>query len=273
MAGDWIKMRGNLWDDPRVSRLCDLTDQSEAAIVGGLYWLWATADQHTENGVMPGLTIRQIDRKTGVQGLGQALCDIGWVADHPEGVRIVNFEEHNGSSAKRRATDAQRKATGRTVSASDADKQRTEDGQNAPDCGAREEKRREEKKEQEKQPSVVGAERAPRPAKKCPASFEITPDLLDWAALEAPSVDFRAETEKFRDHTFKTARSDWAGTWRNWMRTASENVRAPPMSFRERDAAIATARVHEMTGGLVSAKAPRRDALQEVFDAIPRKLG
>lgn len=90
MAGDWIKMRGNLWDDPRVARLCDLTGQTEAAIVGGLYWLWATADQHTENGIMPGLTLRQIDRKTGVQGLGQALCDIGWLADHPEGVRIIN---------------------------------------------------------------------------------------------------------------------------------------------------------------------------------------
>jgi hypothetical protein len=94
MAGDWIKMRGNLWDDPRVSRLCDLTEQTEAAVIGGLYWLWATADQHTENGILPGLTLRQIDRKSGVPGLGQALCDIGWLADHPEGVRILRFEEH-----------------------------------------------------------------------------------------------------------------------------------------------------------------------------------
>lgn len=125
MAGDWIKMRGNLWDDPRVARLCDLTDQPEAAIVGGLYWLWATADQHTEDGIMPGLTLRAIDRKTGIQGFGQSLCDIGWLADHPEGVRIVKFEEHNGQSAKRRCTDAQRKASVRNVSADDADKKRT----------------------------------------------------------------------------------------------------------------------------------------------------
>jgi len=136
------------------------------------------------------------------------------------------------------------------------------------------EESREEKKEKEKEPSVLGAERAPRPAKKCPASFSLTQDLLDWAATEATGVDAHAETAKFRDHTFKTARSDWAGTWRNWIRTASENVRAPPMSFRERDAAIAAARVHEMTGGLVSAKPPghRADALQEVFDAIPIQL-
>ena len=77
MAGDWIKMRGNLWDDPRVARLCDLTDCGEAQVIGGLYWLWATADQHTDCGVMYGLSLRQIDRKTGVQGLGDALVAVG----------------------------------------------------------------------------------------------------------------------------------------------------------------------------------------------------
>jgi hypothetical protein len=149
MAGDWIKMRGNLWDDPRVAKLCDLTDQSEAAIVGALYWLWAAADQHTEDGVMPGLTLRQIDRKTGVQGFGAALCEIGWLVDDPRGVVIVKFEEHNGTSAKRRCTDAQRKANVRNVSAPDADKQQTEAGQKTPTLGARE---REEKEKREETP-------------------------------------------------------------------------------------------------------------------------
>ena len=153
MAGDWIKMRGNLWDDPRVSRLCDLTGQSEAAVIGGLYWLWSSADQHTETGVMPGLSTKAIDRKTGVSGLADALIEIGWLADHPEGVRIVNFEEHNGASAKRRTLDAKRKATVRKVSASEADKPETTDGQSAPNCGAREEKRREEKKNPPNPPS------------------------------------------------------------------------------------------------------------------------
>jgi len=110
MAGDWIKMRGNLWDDPRVARLVDLTNSSEAAVVGALYWLWATADQHTEDGVMPGLSLRQIDRKTGLSGFGDALCQIDWLADHPDGVRIVDFERHNGSSAKKRCETAKRVA-------------------------------------------------------------------------------------------------------------------------------------------------------------------
>jgi hypothetical protein len=117
VAGDWIKMRGNLWDDPRVARLCDSTGQSEAAVIGALYWLWAAADQHTETGVMPGLSLRQIDRKTGVQGFGDALASIGWIIDSPEGIEIVNFEEHNGESAKRRCADAKRKSLSRLQSA------------------------------------------------------------------------------------------------------------------------------------------------------------
>jgi hypothetical protein len=145
MAGDWIKMRSNLWDDPRVARIVDLTDSTEAAVVGALYWLWATADQHSSDGIMPGLTLRAIDRKTGVQGFGDALVAIGWLADHPEGVRIVRFDEHNGSSAKRRSTDAQRKATVRRLSASDADIEQT-------DCGCSVELEKEKEKEREKNP-------------------------------------------------------------------------------------------------------------------------
>ena len=103
-------MRDNLWDDPRVAKIVDLTDSSEAAVIGALYWLWATADQHTEDGIMPGLTLRSIDRKTGVQGFAEALCVIGWMADHPDGARIIDFEKHNGSSAKKRIQTAKRVA-------------------------------------------------------------------------------------------------------------------------------------------------------------------
>ena len=217
MAGDWIKMRGNLWDDPRVSKLCDLTDQSEAAIVGALYWLWAAADQHTEDGLMPGLTLRQIDRKTGVQGFGAALCQIGWLEDNPDGVRIVNFEDHNGTSAKRRCTDAQRKANVRNVSASDADKQRTESGQKTPNLGAREEKRREEEKAEEA-PSA----KSPR-GTALPETWTLPDDWKTWAEKERPDVDPQTAADSFRDFWIAKPgkdgrKADWLATWRNWVR-------------------------------------------------------
>ena len=226
MAGDWIKMRGNLWDDPRVSKLCDLTDQSEAAIVGALYWLWAAADQHTEDGLMPGLTLRQIDRKTGVQGFGAALCQIGWLEDNPDGVRIVNFEDHNGTSAKRRCTDAQRKANVRNVSASDADKQQTESGQKTPNLGAREEKRREEEKTEEA-PSA----KSPR-GTALPETWTLPDDWKTWAEKERPDVDPQTAADSFRDFWIakpgkEGRKTDWQATWRNWVR----NQRAP--TFRK----------------------------------------
>ena len=226
MAGDWIKMRGNLWDDPRVSKLCDLTDQSEAAIVGALYWLWAAADQHTEDGLMPGLTLRQIDRKTGVQGFGAALCQIGWLEDNPDGVRIVNFEDHNGTSAKRRCTDAQRKANVRNVSASDADKQRTESGQKTPNLGAREEKRREEEKTEE-----APSPKSPR-GTALPETWTLPDDWKTWAEKERPDVDPQTAADSFRDFWIakpgkEGRKTDWQATWRNWVR----NQRAP--TFRK----------------------------------------
>lgn len=238
MAGDWIKMRSNLWDDPRVARLCDLTEQHEAAIVGGLYWLWATADQHTEDGVMPGLTLRQVDRKTGIKGFGEALCAIGWLADHPEGARVVRFEEHNGSSAKRRSLDAQRKTNVRKVSASHADKTRTDDGQNAPNCGARE---REREREDISTANAVEGSAKKRATRRCPVEFDLTEAMREWAVEHAPAVDVDLATAKFKDHTFKTGISDWIAAWRNWLRSDQERAQArrpgPPMreSFAERD--------------------------------------
>lgn len=118
MAADWIKMRGNLWDDPRVSALVDATDTSEAAIVGGLYWLWSMADQHTEDGFLPGLSLRQIDRKTGIAGFGVALEAIGWIeVSDDDGTLIKHFEEHNGASAKKRAQTARRVAASKAGNA------------------------------------------------------------------------------------------------------------------------------------------------------------
>lgn len=150
MAGDWIKMRSNLWDDPRVARLVDLTDSSEAEVIGGLYWLWATADQHTADGFMPGLSCRQIDRKTGVSGLGQALVDIGWIENQEDGIFIVNFEDHNGASAKKRAQTAKRVANHRI---GNADETPSDESGNAPNVTGALAREREEKEKEVIPPS------------------------------------------------------------------------------------------------------------------------
>ena len=143
MAGDWIKMRGNLWDDPRIAAIVDMTDSTEAQVIGALYWLWATADQHTDDGVLVGLSMRQIDRKTGVQGFASAVASIGWIVEEGNGIRICNFEDHNGETAKKRCQTAKR------VAKHKAEKSTTCDTANADSVTPslpREEKRREEVK-------------------------------------------------------------------------------------------------------------------------------
>jgi hypothetical protein len=109
-ATDWIKVRTNLWDDPRIGALCDKAGVGEATVVGGLYWLWATADSHSAKGELPGMTLKTVDRKTGIPGFGEALVGIGWLYADSTGLTILKFEEHNGASAKKRAEDAKRKA-------------------------------------------------------------------------------------------------------------------------------------------------------------------
>jgi len=63
---------------------------------------------------------------------------------------------------------------------------------------------------------------AKKPAKKCPKDFEVTDDMKTWVKTECPLVDFAEQTKVFRDYEFTAAKSDWVGTWRNWMRKANQ---------------------------------------------------
>lgn len=108
--------------------------------------------------------------------------------------------------------------------------------------------------------SVEPKSAKPRAARKCPDSFVITDDLKAWAQAECPVVDLARETAKFRDHTFKTAISDWPATWRNWMRKASDYAQPPRASPPETPyAAHMRQRVEQAAGSMahiVAAKPP-----------------
>ncbi|SOY65622.1 hypothetical protein CBM2586_B10217 [Cupriavidus phytorum] len=212
MAGDWIKMRTNLWNDPRVSRLVDLTDTTEATVIGGLYWVWATADEHSLDGAMPGLTLRAVDRKTGVSGLADALVDVGWLEDHPEGVRLVRFDEHNGASAKTRAQTAKRVANHRS-NCHVTDQALQDEHGSVTDALAREEKRREEKKEGEKTAR----------ASRLPADWQPSFEEIEFCRAERPDLSPESVASQFRDYWIaqpgaKGRKADWMATWRNWVR-------------------------------------------------------
>jgi len=150
MAGDWIKMRCDLWTDPRVVRISSALKADKVRTIGALFWLWGIADAHSADGTLPGYTAEVVDSETGIAGFAAELHKVGWLDVSPEGVSIPRFAEHNGRSAKRRAQDAVRKNSVRKMSALQADKMRT-----------REEKRREDNKQENKQKKSEGPQGAP----------------------------------------------------------------------------------------------------------------
>jgi len=113
---NWIKMRSNLWDDPRINQICDLTSKRENEVIGSLYWLWAMADQQSVDGNLKGYSPASIDRKAYIKGFSAALVKVGWLLETEDGVQVARFDEHNGASAKRRAVMAKASSKYRSAS-------------------------------------------------------------------------------------------------------------------------------------------------------------
>ena len=144
-------MRTNLLDDPRVGAISMRCGVSVTTTLGSLFVLWSVADQHSVDGVLPHMSEEWLDARVGVPGFSEALRSIGWLEasqDGSGGLLVPSFEEHNGSSAKRRAMEAARKGRVRKASASDADKKQTP-------SGTRAEQSREEKKQKQAGGEVV----------------------------------------------------------------------------------------------------------------------
>lgn len=138
MAGDWIKMRTDLFTHPKVVRISSALKADTLRTVGGLMSAWCLFDAHSIDGILQGYTAQTLDDHLRWPGFATAMIAVGWLADDGESLALPEFEAHNGQSAKRRAQDADRKQAVRKMSAPEADKKRT-----------REEKRREEKKEEQ----------------------------------------------------------------------------------------------------------------------------
>jgi hypothetical protein len=134
MAGEWIKMRADLFTHPKVVRIASALKTDTLRTVGGLMSAWCLFDAHSENGHLDGYSPEVLDSHLRWDGFADAMIAVGWL-DYEEGkgLDLPRFDAHNGQSSKRRAMDTERKRETRKVSAPNADKKRT-----------REEKRREE---------------------------------------------------------------------------------------------------------------------------------
>lgn len=138
MAGEWIKFRKVLLRDGRVRIVSRKCHAPVTHIIGALVTLWAFADDYAdENGVLFGYTVDDINSEVGIKNFCKSLPEC-WIDLSGEWVKLPEYQEHNGSTGKKRAQDQARQKRHRSVtspSRKDSDKKAT-----------REEKRREDKK-------------------------------------------------------------------------------------------------------------------------------
>ena len=152
MSGNWIKMGVDLRTHPKVVQIAAALKADRLRVLGALYAAWCIFDAHAAEGTLHGYSPEALDCELGWKGFARAMAKVEWLEITGSGLHAPRFEEHNGTTAKRRALDASRKGRVRKLSASQADKspqiERTETGQvsasKADKVRNREEKRREE---------------------------------------------------------------------------------------------------------------------------------
>lgn len=157
MAGDWIKMRINLHDDPAVIAIADALDIDQDTVVGKLHRLWSWADQHTTHGEARGVATRWVDRFLAVDGFAQAMIDCGWLCFNGETLLFPGFAKHNGGSAKTRAENSLRARVSREQRDTCATEARPEKSERREEIREEPQRREEQSKKEFKTSARAGA--------------------------------------------------------------------------------------------------------------------
>ena len=140
MAEDWIKMRCDLYRDPKVILMADFLMDPEGQLaafvnqqtqrdinvtrnvtrnvtVGGLLSVWSVArkqgKRHEDDLLLPGCSVSVLDDIADLPGFGAAMEGVGWVSETPQGLVFPRFFEENNAdpiaSMKAKAAERQRR--------------------------------------------------------------------------------------------------------------------------------------------------------------------
>ena len=103
MAGDWVKGRKSTPNDPRIFRMASVLKADRLKTFVGTIAAWILFDEHTDDGMIVGYTAEVLDELIGFPGLARAMESVGWLEIGENYIKVPDFEQHNGQSAKRRA--------------------------------------------------------------------------------------------------------------------------------------------------------------------------
>lgn len=185
MAEDWVKMRTDLYRDPKVCVMADILLEPDGSLaryinqhcqrdmtvtrnvmrnvtVGALVSVWGVMRLRGkpvgDDLVCHGVTISVIDDIADLPGFGDAMEQVGWVLNGAEGLIFPRFfEDYNvdpEASSKQKAAERQRRFRERQKAESDGENNVTRNSESnvtgdvtvTSQSNYREEKRREEKK-------------------------------------------------------------------------------------------------------------------------------
>lgn len=108
----WIKIRTDLRNHPKVVRLASALKTDRLRTLGALQVVWSAFDTHSADGLLEGYALDTIDEDT-FPGFGAALQQVRWIEVVEGGLRLPEFDTHNGASAKKRAQDTKLKQSNR----------------------------------------------------------------------------------------------------------------------------------------------------------------
>jgi len=215
VAGDWIKMRMDLPDDPAVYKLASITKLDRLSVVGRLYAFWAWADKHAVDGRVDGATSLLVDDVTRCDGFADALVLVKWLEIGDDFIALPHHERHNGESAKERGLKNARQARWRDGKAKVPPT--TVDAPPSTQASTREEKRREEKKKDsepvgfaefwQEYPNHTAKANALKAWSKVPA--ELHSEIMAAVAAQKRSPAWTKDSGQFVPH---------AATWINGKR-------------------------------------------------------
>lgn len=112
----WLKFETNTFEKPEVMAITiEMGWEDPDLTVAKLLKVWRWFDEHTEDGHAKGVTSVLFERVIGCPGLCDAMQKAGWMVINEDGIHLPNFARHNGSTAKKRALNAKRKANQRAT--------------------------------------------------------------------------------------------------------------------------------------------------------------
>ena len=246
---DWIKMRTDIYRDPKICLMadhlmnpegllnrfvnqnmqCDMVvtrNVTRCATVGATLATWGVmrhrGKRRGDDLFCAGATLWTIDDISDIPGFGAAMESVGWVIDDPEGLIFPNFfAEYNvevDTKGKSTAAERQRRYRERQKKKSNGERDVTRDVTR----DGREEERREDKRRKEENTETQAHTAKPV---RCVFRKPSVQDVQEYVTSICANVDAAAFVDYYTANGWKVGRSgmkDWKAAVRNWHKRNEE---------------------------------------------------